>query len=97
MEKDLKDLRVGREFEAKEVIEAKASYLREKTKTMIVMFVLLGVAVAFSFGLYESLKGDSYQPVRNVWMVVSNLLFLVIGLYFGRKFASAQSHDESST
>ena len=96
MKRDLKDLRVGREFEAKEIIEAKAWYLREKTKAAIVFAVLVGVALALSVALYQSVVSGSYQPVRDVWQIVSITLFLVIGLYFGKKLASGKNDDESS-
>ena len=97
MSKDLKALQGGREFQAKEVIEAKTSYLREKTKARIATTVLGGVAIALSFGLYESLREGTYQPVRDVWLIVSNLLFLVIGLYFGKKLRDGEGDDTSTT
>lgn len=78
MEKDFKDLKIGREFE---LIERKRSYLREWTRTGIAMLIVLACMVATAVAeVFEIRTGGNV--LLKVWAVTGPLLASVTAFYF---------------
>ncbi len=92
MEKDFKDLKVGREFE---LIEVKRSYLREWTRTRIALLIVLACLVAMAVAtVFEVRTGGNV--LLKVWAVTGPLLASVTAFYFRGPEPRGKDDDPSA-
>ena len=79
MEKDYKDLKVGKEFD---VYQAKRSFLREWTRTVIALLIVVACLAALAFAaIYGGQMGDDHALLK-VWAVVAVPLSAITGYYY---------------
>ena len=90
MEKDYKDLKVGKEFD---VYQAKRSFLREWTRTIIALVILLDCLAALGMAAYLGDASEGEHALLKVWAVVSVPVGAVIRYYFRGTKLSGESDD----
>ena len=90
MPKDYKDLKVGKEFD---VYQAKRLLLREWTRTITTLLVVVACLAALIFAaIYGDQMGDDHLLLK-VWAVVAVPLSAITGYYYRGSKPSGESDD----